>query len=104
MAKLTDSQLRALRALEADHLSGSRGHTGRSLAQVLYPDSDAWAKTTRSRPGFQGSKGGTMPMLGAKVARGLADKNLVRVEYTDYHQAVFYITDAGRRALAAAAA
>jgi len=93
---LTAPQLRALAAIAE---AGDKGHTGRSLAQALYPDSPAWGKVTRSRPGFQGSRGGTMPMLGAKIARGLADRGLVYVEYTDLYQPVFTITTAGRRML-----
>lgn len=96
---LTAFKLRALQAI-AD--AGDRGCTGRSLAQVLWPDSPAWEKTTRSRPGFNGSKGGTMPMKGARVARELNDAGLVWVEYTSHHQPLFTLSVAGKKLLAAA--
>lgn len=86
-------------ALEGIAEFGDRGATGRQLAQKLWPDSPAWEKTTRSRPGFQGSKGGTMPMKGARAARALADLGLVLVEYNDVHQPFFSLSTAGKRAL-----
>lgn len=93
---LTDFQMRALAAISD---AGDRGHTGRSLARVLWPDSPAWEKTTRSRPGFQGSRGGTMPMKGARAARELADRGLVWIELTRHHQPIFTVSPRGRKLL-----
>jgi len=96
---LTEFQLRTLAVIDA---AGERGCAGRAVAQGLWPDSPAWGKTTRSRPGFNGSKGGTMPMKGARAARDLADRGLVWIEYTQHHQAIFSLSPAGKKALAAA--
>lgn len=96
---LTDFQIRTLRAIH-DH--GERGATGRSLAHALWPDSPAWEKTTRSRPGFQGSRGGTMPMKGARAARELNDLGLVWIEYTSHHQPFFTLSPRGEKVLARA--
>lgn len=95
---LTAFKLRALQAI-AD--AGERGCTGRSLAQVLWPNSPAWEKTTRSRPGFNGSKGGTMPMKGARIARELNVAGLVWIEYTTHHQPLFTLSVAGKKLLGA---
>lgn len=93
---LTPAKRRALQAI-AD--AGEQGHSGRSLARELWPDSPAWERTTRSRPGFNGSKGGTMPMNGARIARQLADIGLVYISYTLHHLPIFTITQKGRQAL-----
>lgn len=94
---LTDFQRRALAAIAE---AGERGHTGRSLARALWPDSPAWGKVTRSRPGFNGSMGGTMPMKGARAARALADLGLVWITYTQHHQPIFTLSYRGEKAVA----
>ena len=94
---LTAFQEKALRIIGD---AGYDGYTGRSLAQALWPDSPAWEKTTRSRPGFNGSKGGTMPMKGARAARELNDLGLVWIRYTSHHQPIFYLSTRGEKLLA----
>jgi hypothetical protein len=75
---LTPSQTRALEFLR-EHAPMRPRH----LAQLMWPDSPAWGKTTRSRPGFNGSKGGTMPMLGAKLLWALRDKGEAYLDSND---------------------
>ncbi|SDH39005.1 hypothetical protein [Microbacterium sp. 77mftsu3.1] len=88
------------RALEAIAAAGERGHTGRSLAQELWPDSPAWDRRTRGRNERNGAIGGTMPMKGGRAARTLDDLGLVRIEDTEWHQPFFKITARGRELLA----
>jgi hypothetical protein len=64
--------------------------SGRDMAQFLYPDSPAWRKRTRARrTGTQnGSLGGTMPMLGAKVLHSLERQGLAYQEKDSAWKAV----------------
>lgn len=87
---LTAAQERALRALAPhDYL------TPAALARILWPDSPAWDRTTRSRPGFNGAKGGTMPMNAARLLWRLRGMGLAYIE----GNARWSITEAGRGAL-----
>ncbi|MBC9927298.1 hypothetical protein [Leucobacter sp. cx-169] len=95
--RLTDPQLRALRAIAS---AGDRGAPGRYIAEQVWPESPAWSRTTRSRPGFSGSKGGTMPMNGARLGYRVKDLGMVSAEHNDIHQTIFHISREGTKYLA----
>ena len=94
--RLTGPQLSALRAIAS---AGGRGAPGRYIAEQMWPDSPAWSRTTRSRPGFSGSKGGTMPMNGARLGYRLKDLGMVFLEYNSIHQTKFHISHEGTKYL-----
>jgi DNA-directed RNA polymerase subunit M/transcription elongation factor TFIIS len=92
--------LTALRDLTDNDHPLSRGVPGQAIARKLWPDSPGWERRTRRHgTNHPGQLGGTMPMKGARAARELADLGLVIVQYTDYHQALFKISDNGRKLL-----
>ncbi|WP_025157283.1 hypothetical protein [Leifsonia aquatica] len=103
MADLTPAKLRALAAirdLNDDDYEGSLGTPGRAIAAKLWPDSPAWEKRTRKHgTNDPGAMGGTMPMKGARVAWELSRLGLVHHRSNSVNQALFKITDAGRRYL-----
>lgn len=102
--RLTEPQRRALAILDEHTVpygdADKPGMYAKQVAKLLWPDSPAWGKVTRSRGWSRGgAMGGTMPMkagtlLGRLVRMGLAD------EYqTDVLQPRWVITVAGRHAL-----
>ena len=103
---LTPFKLRVLAALleVTDNPSpGWNGHTGRSLAGALWPNSPAWKKRTRGSDAHAGGNAmaGTMPMKGARAGHELARLGLAHVEYSSHSQPFFTISSKGRRVLAA---
>jgi len=76
------------------------GFAGRGLAYILWPDSPGWYKVSRrgSTPAG-GAMGATMPMKGARAGWALQAEGYLGVRKS-LSQNVFYLTEAGRRALA----
>ncbi|MFE6966948.1 hypothetical protein ACFVAJ_17690 [Agromyces sp. NPDC057679] len=102
MPKLTAFQVRVLEKLleRTDHPTETGvGHTGRSLAAALWPDSPAWHRRTRGRNGRNGALGGTMPMRGATAGWALHSIGLADVTENEHHQPRFTINTSGRDAL-----
>lgn len=103
MVTLTPAKVRHLTVMrmlaDNDH-ELSAGVPGRTVASALWPDSPAWNKRTRKHgTNDPGAIGGTMPMKGARAARELNELGLVHINYTEHHQALFRISEAGRRLL-----
>lgn len=91
MTALTKAQDRAVRVLvaqmraaghEEPYASGAH-LTPSSVARTLWPDSPAWERGTNRHDGRAGARGGTMPMLGARMLYGLADKGMTHLSYDD---------------------
>ena len=100
MSDLTPFKERALGVL-AD--AGEKGHTGRSFALALWPDSPAWRRRTRGSDAHGGGNAmaGTMPMKGARVARELNYLGLCSITYTSSNQPIFTISHQGTKTLEA---
>ncbi|WP_159600261.1 hypothetical protein [Agromyces humi] len=100
---LTAFQFRVLEALleQTDRPAASTPpwHTGRTLAQSLWPYSPAWTRRTRGRNNRNGALGGTMPMKGAKAAWDLVDLGFASATEDENYQPRFTISAAGRDAL-----
>lgn len=101
MTGLTPFKESALRALAAAERGPRPGHTGRSFARALWPDSLAWGRRTRGSNARAGGNAmaGTMPMKGARVARELNYLGLCTIEYTSSRQPIFRISHQGKKTL-----
>lgn len=108
MRPLTEPQRLMLAALSeaCDHEAyGDRKASPRQLAQMRWPDSEAWKRRTNMRGGRNGAIGGTMPMKAATVLYRLQERGCaVRTGSTyDSYANLWTITNLGLRVLAGAA-
>lgn len=82
-------------------VSREDGATGRMVARMLWPDSPAWR---RMSAGWNGAEGKTMPAHAGALCWRLQKQGLVRTRFDDMSRTLFYISDAGRKALDSMAA
>ena len=107
--RLTEPQRLMLLAV-ADTLDGMRAKaeergqahpdvyvTPRQMAQVRWPDSEAWNRHTSRHDGKSGAAGGTMPMKAATMLGRLERLGLTREGYGEFASHPWRLTAKGER-------
>lgn len=96
--KITESLLRALRAIQTLHSQRNQGVQARQLARELWPDSPGWSRT--SNCGKNGAMRGKGPTFAATaLLRRLSRLGLVRNRTNDNFISQYFLTDEGLAAL-----